>query len=212
MICVSICEKDVDKCLSIIEKMELSEIRLDLTEFGEAEIERVFSCRKRLIATCRPLQYSPDRQLEILKMAIRHGATYVDIECEAPEEYKQELIDYAHHHECYVILSYHNYEETPEVEELETIMKNCFAQGCDVVKIVTLVRVNIDNSKILSLYRHPGRLIAFGMGDLGKITRIVAPFLGAEFTYAAMDEGDPTAPGQIRYSRLKEFIASIQQI
>ena len=79
-------------------------------------------------------------------------------------------------------------------------------------KIVTLVRVNRDNSKILSLYKNPGRLIAFGMGDLGKITRIVAPFLGAEFTYAAMDEGDPTAPGQIRYSRLKEFIASIQQI
>jgi len=111
-----------------------------------------------------------------------------------------------------VILSYHNYEETPELEELETIIKNCFAQGCDVVKIVTLVRVNRDNSKILSLYRHPGRLIAFGMGDLGKITRIVAPFLGAEFTYAAMDEGDSTAPGQIRYTLLKEFIASIQQI
>jgi 3-dehydroquinate dehydratase I len=212
MICVSICDKDIDKCLAIIEKSEVSEIRLDLTGFGDEEIERIFSRRKRLIATCRPLVYSPDKQLEILKKAVRSGATYVDIEYEAPEEYKQELIDYAHHHECYVIISYHNYEMTPELEELESIMKNCFIQGCDVAKIVTLVRVNRDNSKILSLYKGPGRLIAFGMGDLGKITRIVAPFLGAEFTYAAMDEGEPTAPGQIRYSRLKEFIASIQQI
>jgi 3-dehydroquinate dehydratase-1 len=212
MICVSISEKDVGKCLAIIEKADVSEIRLDLNEFGEEEIEKVFSCRKRLIATCRPLKYSPDRQMELLKLAIRSGATYVDIEYEAPDEYKQELIDYAHHHECYVILSYHNYEETPETEELETIMNSCFAQGCDVAKIVTLVRVNRDNSKILSLYSYPGRLIAFGMGDLGRITRIVAPFLGAEFTYAAVDEGDQTAPGQIRYSMLKEFIASIQQI
>ncbi|MBN1416524.1 MAG: type I 3-dehydroquinate dehydratase [Bacteroidales bacterium] len=212
MICVSICEKDIQKCLAIIEKTEISEIRLDMTEFGDDEIEKVFSCRKRLIATCRPIKYSPERQMEILKKAIQCGATYVDIEYEAPDEYKQELIDYAHHHECYVIISYHNYEMTPEVEELEQIMKNCFAQGCDVAKIVTLVRVNRDNSKLLSLYKSPGRLIAFGMGDLGKITRIVAPFLGAEFTYAAMDEGEPTAPGQIRYTRLKDFIGSIQQI
>jgi len=212
MICVSVCEKNIEKCLAIIEKTEISEIRLDLTGFGDDEIEKVFSCRKRLIATCRPLKYSPDRQMEILKLAIRCGATYVDIEYESPDEYKQELIDYAHHHECYVIISYHNFEMTPEVEELEQIMKGCFAQGSDIAKIVTLVRVNRDNSKILSLYKSPGRLIAFGMGDLGKITRIVAPFLGAEFTYAAMDEGDPTAPGQIRYTRLKEFIASIQQI
>jgi 3-dehydroquinate dehydratase-1 len=212
MICVSISEKNVEKCLSFIEKAEISEIRLDMTEFGNDEIEKIFSCRKRLIATCRPLKYTPEKQLDVLKMAIRYGATYVDIEYEAPDEYKQELIDYAHHHECYVIISYHNYELTPELEELEQIMKNCFNQGCDIAKIVTLVRVNRDNSKLLSLYKSPGRLIAFGMGDLGKITRIVAPFLGAEFTYAAMDEGDPTAPGQIRYTRLKEFIASIQQI
>lgn len=212
MICVSICEKNIEKCLAIVEKNEISEIRLDLTGFGDDEIEKVFSCRKRLIATCRPLKYSPDRQMEILKTAIRYGATYVDIEYESPDEYKQELIDYAHHHECYVIISYHNFESTPEVEELERIMKDCFTQGCDIAKIVTLVRVNRDNSKLLALYKNPGRLIAFGMGDLGKITRIVAPFLGAEFTYAAMDDGDPTAPGQIRYSRLKEFIASIQQI
>ncbi len=212
MICISISEKNLDKCLDLIEKAEISEIRLDLTGHGKEEIEKLFSCRKRLIATCRPGVYPQNEQMEILKTAIRSGATYVDIEYEAPDDYKHELMAYAHRHECYVIISYHNYECTPDLEELEQIMKNCFAQGCDIAKIATLVRLNSDNSKILSLYRHPGRLIAFGMGDLGKITRIVAPFLGAEFTYAAMDDGEPTAPGQINYSRLKEFISSIQQI
>jgi 3-dehydroquinate dehydratase-1 len=212
MICISISEKNIENCLDLIEQTEIAEIRLDLTEFNDEAIERVFSCRKRLIATCRPGKYPRETQLEKLKNAILFGATYVDIEYEADDDYKRDLIAFAHNHECYIIISYHNYEYTPELEELEKIMANCFVQGCDVAKIVTLVKVNRDNSKLLSLYKSPGRLIAFGMGDLGKITRIVAPFLGAEFTYAAMDKGEPTAPGQIRYTRLKEFIASIQQI
>jgi 3-dehydroquinate dehydratase type I len=212
MICISISEKSIEKCISLLEKVELAEIRLDLNDFGDEEIEKVFSCRRRLVATCRPGKYPKEIRFEKLKKAIVSGATYVDIEYEAPEEYQRNLMTYAHQHECYVIFSYHNYELTPELEELEKIMQGSFSMGCDVVKIATLVRVNRDNSKILSLYKSPGRLIAFGMGDLGKITRIVAPFLGAEFTYAAMDVGEPTAPGQIRYTQLKEFIASIQQI
>jgi 3-dehydroquinate dehydratase-1 len=50
------------------------------------------------------------------------------------------------------------------------------------------------------------------MGDLGRISRIVAPFMGAEFTYASLSEGEATAPGQISYERLSQFILEIQQI
>ena len=45
-------------------------------------------------------------------------------------------------------------------------------------------------------------LIAFCMGDLGSWTRIVAPFLGSPWVYAAW--GDvPAAPGQISIERLR---------
>lgn len=72
--------------------------------------------------------------------------------------------------------------------------------------------MNRDNSKILSLYKAPGRLVAIGMGELGKISRIVAPFMGAEFTYASLNDEQATAPGQINYERLNRFILEIQQI
>ena len=75
-----------------------------------------------------------------------------------------------------------------------------------------MVRTNNNNADILSLYNIPGRVVAFGMGNLGKITRIVAPFLGAEFTYAAMDEGAQTAPGQIKYSIMKSAIQQIEEL
>jgi len=212
MICVSLAEKNADTCIEALEKVEMAEIRLDLAELSDEEICRVFSVRKKLIATCRPGVYSPEVTLNKLKLAVESGATFVDVEYESPEDYRNELINFAHSHQCDVIISYHNFSYTPELEELEKIVASCYRLGADLAKIATQVSVNRDNSKILSLYKGPGRLVAIGMGELGKISRIVAPFLGAEFTYASLNDEQATAPGQISYERLNRFIFEIQQI
>jgi 3-dehydroquinate dehydratase I len=212
MICASIAEKNVEKCIQSLDLVEMAEIRIDLAEFNNDEIRLVFSRRKKTIATCRPGIIKEEERVEMLKIAIESGATFVDIEYEATPEYKNYLIEFAHSHQCDVIISYHNYDRTPELDELEEIVKNCYAQGADLAKIATHINVNRDNSKILSLYKAPGRLVAIGMGDLGRISRIVAPFLGAEFTYASLSEDEATAPGQISYERLNKFILEIQQI
>jgi len=212
MICASIAEKDVDKCIETLNKVEMAEIRIDLAEFSNDKIRLVFSRRKKTIATCRPGKIREEERMEMLKVAIESGATFIDIEYDAPPGYKTELIDFAHKHQCDVIISYHNYNKTPELDELEEIVRNCYAQGADLAKIATYVNMNRDNSKILSLYKDPGRLVAIGMGDLGRISRIVAPFLGAEFTYAALSDNEATAPGQISYEKMNRFIMEIQQI
>jgi 3-dehydroquinate dehydratase-1 len=212
MICVSLAEKDPNACLEILEKVEMAEIRIDLAELSDEDISKIFSARKKLVATCRPGIYSQQERLHKLRLAIESGSTFVDIEYEANEDFRNELIDFAHRHQCDVIISYHNYEMTPELDELEKIMQKCFELGADMAKIATLVKVNRDNSKILSLYKAPGRLIAIGMGELGKISRIVAPFLGAEFTYASLTDDNITAPGQISYERLNKYILEIMQI
>ncbi len=212
MICVSLAEKDPNVCLEILEKVEMAEIRIDLAELSDEDIMKVFSARKKLIATCRPGKYTSSERMHKLKLAIESGATFVDIEYEAEDDFRNAMIEYAHVRQCDVIISYHNYEMTPELDELEKIMHKCFELGADIAKIATLVKVNRDNSKILSLYKAPGRLIAIGMGELGKISRIVAPFLGAEFTYAALTDDSITAPGQISYDRLNKYILEIMQI
>ena len=50
------------------------------------------------------------------------------------------------------------------------------------------------------------KIIVIGMGEKGKITRIVAPLLGSPFTYASLKEGKETAEGQISVDRLKELM------
>jgi 3-dehydroquinate dehydratase-1 len=212
MICVSLSERNADKCIEALEKIEIAEIRLDLSELSDEDICRVFSVRRKLIATCRPGVFSPEVTLHKLKLAIESGATFVDVEFESSEDYRLEVIDFAHSHQCDVIISYHNYTCTPELEELEEIVNDCYRFGADLAKIATQIKVNRDNSKILSLYKGPGRLVAIGMGELGKISRVVAPFLGAEFTYASLNDEQATAPGQISHERLNRFILEIQQI
>jgi 3-dehydroquinate dehydratase-1 len=212
MICVSLAERNIEKCIESLDKVEMAEIRIDLAEYNNEEIRKLFSLRKKLIATCRPGKIKDEERVEILKIAIESGATYIDIEYEAPESYKNDLIAFAHKHGCDIIISYHNYERTPELEELEQIVDNCYKRGADLAKIATHVNVNRDNSKILSLYKAPGRLVAIGMGDLGRISRIVAPFLGAEFTYASLNDKEATATGQISYEKLNQFIREIQEI
>jgi 3-dehydroquinate dehydratase-1 len=212
MICVSLSEKDPAKCLEVLEQVEMAEIRLDLCGFTDEDIKRIFSARKKLIATCRPGSYTDAERIHKLKVAIDSGATFVDLEYEAPDDVRIPMMDYSHQCHCDVIISYHNYEATPSLSELERIMCHCFELGADLAKIATQVNVNRDNSKILSLYKAPGRLVAIGMGELGKISRIVAPFLGAEFTYASLSDEKATAPGQISYTRLNQFFIDIQQI
>jgi 3-dehydroquinate dehydratase-1 len=132
------------------------------------------------------------------------------LEYESKEYYRNELIEFAHQNNSDVIISYHNFNNTPDSDTLNKILKDCFKFGADIAKIVTTAVVNIDNSTILSLYNNPGRIIAFCMGEMGKLTRIIAPFLGAEFTYAAMDKGEATATGQIKYSEMKRIIDDIE--
>jgi 3-dehydroquinate dehydratase I len=212
MICVSLAEKDPDVCLDILEKVEMAEIRIDLAELSDENIRKIFSSRKKLIATCRPGKYSQPERIHKLRLAVESGATFVDIEYEADNDFRNSIMEIAHESQCDVIISYHNYEMTPELDELEKIMHKCFELGADIAKIATMIKVNRDNSKILSLYKAPGRLVAIGMGELGKISRIVAPFLGAEFTYASLTDENATAPGQISYNRLDKYIREIMQI
>jgi 3-dehydroquinate dehydratase len=43
------------------------------------------------------------------------------------------------------------------------------------------------------------------MGEAGMLTRVAAVPMGAEFTFAAPDTGNATAPGQLKVSELKDI-------
>ena len=74
------------------------------------------------------------------------------------------------------------------------------------VKIVTNAKTINDSSNILSLYSNSTNtnLIAFAMGDNGRMSRILCLYLGAPFTYVSL--GKPIAPGQFSLEQVKKIL------
>jgi 3-dehydroquinate dehydratase-1 len=217
MICLCIGKPSVGLCQELLPGVELAEIRLDGADLSADEIQRIFTFHANLIATYRPSPGtdSAGKRKTALLTAVEAGAAYVDIEIEAGTAYKNEIIQTARQRDCRVILSYHNYENTPSKKQLDTIIEQCFSEGADIAKIVCQVRSEADCARILSLYDYPGRLhqgkiAAFGMGEKGKITRLAASFLGAPFTYASMSRGNETAPGQLDKDTLERILGWIR--
>lgn len=207
MICVSINEKNFEKCLGLAKEFEMCEIRIDLCGLNLEQTQKIFSTGNRLIATCRP-EIVTDAVLRasLLKTAIKAGARFVDIEFESDMAFKQEIISATKGTPCETIISYHNYETTPCANELRIITEQCFDMGAGIAKIACMVNHPADNASIFSLYQPGKRIVALGMGPLGKISRIAAPLLGAEFTFASESDETATAPGQISYKKMKEIL------
>ena len=114
------------------------------------------------------------------------------------------LLELANERGVKTIVSYHNFERTEGMEELKAIVENCFKMGADYVKLATTVIKKEDAIRILQLYAEYSNLIAFGMGEKAKFTRITSLFLGAPFTYVyAGRMSNQLAEGQLSE---KEYI------
>ncbi|MDR0754840.1 MAG: type I 3-dehydroquinate dehydratase [Prevotellaceae bacterium] len=206
MICVSIIEQDIKKCISILQKCEMAELRLDKIKPEPNEIKKLLMFEIPLIATCRTGIYNDDERLKLLTVAAKNGATYIDIELESDENYRKKLIDVARSFNRKIIISYHNFNETPDIDILKNIISQAGIFNPDFIKIVTRAQKIDDISIILSLYETEKRLIAFSMGELGKKTRIKSLELGAPFIYAACEEGRQSAEGQMTVEELNKIL------
>ncbi len=202
MICSCIGSTDFARALEKAKSEALIELRLDLLEVTYEQIRTLCSQPSQTIVACQPGKVSDDERLEKLKKAILAGADFVDAEWDAGEEFLNELVPFARGNHCRVIISFCDKEITPVKRELEHIVKECSMSGADIVKIVCRVNSREDNARLLSLYSLGKNIIAIGLGNLGKITRIAAPLAGAEFTYAAFCPDVEIAGGQMSKSAI----------
>jgi 3-dehydroquinate dehydratase-1 len=210
MICVSIAEPDFDRCREALLDSEFAELRIDQTDFSDIEVKELFALPVDIIATCRPGTKEDSLRESLLLAAIISGASYVDIEVNADIDYFYKLQDKAKQQNCKLIVSYHNFEHTPQMSELEDILNQCLRREADIAKLACRVHSAADCARILSLYQEERNIIAFGLGKMGTFTRIASLFLGAPFTYAALAPGKETADGQPDRQRLKSILDALR--
>ena len=210
MICVALSNIGFKECLALAAKENFVEFRFDLLDLDPDQVSEAVKASNRCIATYRSQAKDPDRRMQTMISAIKAGATFVDIEIDAESWYREELVKAARENGREVIISYHNFDHTPQATRLKKIVAACRKAGADVVKIACQVNTPGDIRTLMGLYQASGRMVVIGMGERGLITRVAAPFMGAEFTFASPESGRETAPGQINKKDLTSIIDQIK--
>jgi 3-dehydroquinate dehydratase type I len=193
----------------------LLEWRLDVTR--EPEVESVLrQAPLPVIATVRPSEHgghfhgTKEEQLQLLLRSAAGGSSYVDWEFRQEEDLPEDLASMREQ----VILSYHNFHETPPKNTLESLFKEMAAIRTGVVKVVTLARKMEDNLSLLNLIgqgREQGvKVVAFCLGSLGRISRVACLLVGGAFTYAALERGAEAAPGQFTLPEMHRLLEMLQ--
>ena len=110
-----------------------------------------------------------------------------------------------------IIVSEHNFEKVPdELEEIYEAMSSAeeYDLKCDIIKIAVQPNDIADSISIWKLLERAKqentRFIPIAMGEAGKWTRILGLAHGAFMTYASLDSGNETAPGQVSAKDLIE--------
>ena len=221
-ICVSISPTDETELLGSSRKAEelaadFLEIRLDKLRSYRGLSNVVRSSQKPLIATnrARPEKGSFDgpeaERLKILKRAVEEGFQYVDLEFKTSN--LERTIRLFKGKGAKIILSHHDHFRTPAKSTLAATLAQLKRFKPDVCKIVTTAHHPDDNLAILDLLKTNRRstpLVSFAMGKKGVWSRLLAPFYGAYFTYASLERGQETAPGQPPISELRRIYEMLE--
>ncbi|KAG2452420.1 hypothetical protein HYH02_002663 [Chlamydomonas schloesseri] len=165
-ICTSVTATTVETFLAEIQEaaasgVDIIELRLDfLTDFDpEQHLEKILkSCPLPYIVTYRPVweggKYEgpePER-LAVLKLAALMGAPYVDVEFKASPYF------FADPHEVplstKVILSYHDFQQTPDAAVLNKLATAMRQAGADIVKLAAMANDISDAARMLDLLRN----------------------------------------------------------
>ncbi len=202
-LCASITNTDIAAVKRIEPIVDLFEVRIDLIGDGWADVARQLT--KPWIACNRMVEESGKwdgneaRRIECLLQAVELGAQIVDI------EYNAKNVDniirlVKKRADC--LLFFHDFQKTPSLEVLKQIVNKELKAGADICKVVTTAQIFEDNLAVMRLFSEfpKVKMVAFTMGTQGFISRVMAPLIGAYFTYGAVQKGVESAPGQLPVS------------
>jgi 3-dehydroquinate dehydratase type I len=208
-ICVSILPKTITEAKTLIEKSreaqaDLVEVRLDqlkdLTELASLKENG----KTPLIATNRKAAIAKSDPQQTLLRAAKSGFEFIDIDLCTPnlKDNLKEINDFG----TKLIISFHDYLKPMANNELEKILEQEIENGANICKIVTTAKTFGDNLTLLHFVRKASlktKIISFAMGEKGKISRLLSPIFGAYLTFACLEGGNETAPGQMTIQEMR---------
>ncbi len=211
-------EEVVATASQVSSSADVIEIRLDT--LSRPEVKPFFhALGKPLLFTNRPAWeggfFTGNEEARLLPLleAVQCGASYVDLELQAAGAMRDQLLNAVRQTATKMIISWHNFIETPENDGLAKIFYEQLESGAHIGKIVTMAHNFKDVLRVLNLQllaaENDFPLIAFCMGRPGIISRLATIELGGYMTYAVPDRGVATAAGQLPVTDLRRIMEKL---
>lgn len=233
LLCVPLVGSNTDALYKEVQRLpqlapDAVEVRLDAWH----ELEKVPVCLKLLrelrqqttgfplILTCRRpdeggFRYVPDAvKFEIYEQAAQEGlADAIDLELAYGSETVQRMRQKLHSSRILLIVSAHNFQQTPPEKELCATLRNAIRAGADIAKLAVMPASEEDVlalfSATLAIRREypPVPLITMAMGKIGMASRIAGGLFGSDLSFAAGSAA--SAPGQMPAAELRQCFKSL---
>jgi 3-dehydroquinate dehydratase-1 len=226
MFCITLAETSYKKLLDTIKKgakyTDFFEIRADyLEELNTLYLEKLLKLPYKFLFTLRSYEeggykkFSNDFKLKWISWALKQNFYLVDLEWKFFKKFSTKLKDLDFDK---ILFSYHDFKKTPSENYLIKILLEMKKRKVKKAKIVCLCKTFEDSFKLLNLIflakKRGIELISFGMGEKGRLSRILSLFCGSPFTYVVFSKKEVVAPGQFDiksalkiYNNLKQMIS-----
>ncbi|VPW32461.1 3-dehydroquinate dehydratase, (3-dehydroquinase) (type I DHQase) [Streptococcus pneumoniae] len=162
--------------------------------------ELVFTLRTR--SEGGEIDLSPEEYIHLIKeVAQFYQPDYIDFEYYSYKDVFEEMLDFPN-----LVLSYHNFQETPE--NMMEILSELTILNPKLVKVAVMAHTEQDVLDLMNYTRGFKTLnpeqeyVTISMGKVGKVSRITADVTGSSWSFASLDE--VSAPGQISLASMKK--------
>ena len=212
--CASVTEKTPKRLkqtlTKALKKSDYAEIRFDFINpnLVPDALQLISKDLRKCVCTLRPVSEggkfsgSEKNRISIMKLIAEYNPFLLDVELNTLSKNKN-LRRYLKSTGTDILVSWHSFKQTPS----NSVLKKKLAQMEKIsnnIKIVTMAKSINDATQVLSLYKNNNtKLIAFSMGNYGRISRILCLFLGSPYTYVSL--GKPVAPGQFSVDEVKSI-------
>lgn len=187
------------------------EIWLDCLSLASAA-KLIKNSRLPVVVVCKGKKEKGDfrgsekQRIARITAAVYAGAKYVDVGADTAPALVSGLKKICEKRRCKLIVSQHFWKKTPGIEKLEAACLKAKRLGADIIKIAARINRWSDNAVLFELASRmkdaKQKFIIAGMGSRSELSRLGCWILGGYWTYAALDEKQRTAEGQMLASSL----------
>ncbi|MGM8366042.1 type I 3-dehydroquinate dehydratase [Virgibacillus sp. W0181] len=151
----------------------------------------------------------------ICSVCKKSAVTFVDYEAFHDKEFINRIREVTMDNDKLLILSYHNFKETPDNHELLERLKRAVLLKADIAKLAVMPRDKEDVFRLLEVTRKADQaihipVVTMSMGDIGRISRMVGWIYGSKITFGSGVHS--SAPGQIPLHKLRQYINQTKRL